>query len=404
MTLKLGSAALAVAALLVVSTGTLSRAEESKDSPGSAPAATFQASLQAAQRSAIALEVEGFGGELKLKSIVAPGTVVKTGEAVATVVAPDAAQEKADAEASARAAQASLDWWSHVNANELARLSQNLEREKLEFDAAKVAYEHFTSVGKQDRIKNAELSIQGHRDSIQDQEEELRQLEALYKGNDLAKESQDIVLNRSRRRLEQSRIRLKMALNDNERYLKFDLPREEAFLKLGLDQARMEFEAAKVRAEARLCESTGGLQRARQEAAAAKRREQRASKLQPEWVLTAPHGGVVIHAGEQGSDGMTAVFSAGQKLAGNATLAWVLDTSSLRCTVWLTAAQSGAAQAQKNLFSVTLPELSLTREARVVTQGAIYRDGKLAVTIEVDNKDALLLHGQPCVVNLGARR
>ena len=372
-------------------------ADESKDT-------SFDATLTAARKTSLNVEAPGYGGELRVKRLVAPGTAVKEGEVVAVIEAPDLAEQQSEHQMSAAVATASLEWWEHAHTNEARNLAVRLERAKLEFEGAKFAQEWFKTVGKADRLKNAELNVQYNKDSIEDQEEELRQLEALYKGNDLAKESQDIVLRRSKRRLEQSRIRMKMVQNDYERAVKFDIPREEANLALNLDSEKLEFDALKVRAESGLLETTGGWLRAQADVESTKRRGKRLFDVKPSWEIKAPHAGVVIHAGEQGVDGMTEVFSAGQKIGHGTALAVVLDTSSLRCTVWLTAEQGNVVHSQKNLFKVHAGGQGLVRDARVVAVGSVFKDGKLAASLEVDNADSRLLHGQPAVVKLAASR
>ncbi len=52
-------------------------------------------------------------------------------------------------------------------------------------------------------------------------------LDRLYKGNELAQESQDIVLKRARRRLKRTKEALKLRQRAHDRSLKYDIPKIE---------------------------------------------------------------------------------------------------------------------------------------------------------------------------------
>ncbi len=59
------------------------------------------------------------------------------------------------------------------------------------------------------------------------QQEELRQLEKMYKADDITEETEEIVLRRARDNVEQAKFMLEFAQLNHDHALKFDLPRKE---------------------------------------------------------------------------------------------------------------------------------------------------------------------------------
>lgn len=358
----------------------------------------------AARNTAVNVELKGYGGEVRIKFIVAPGTLVKEGDAIASIEAPDFAEELQNAQAVAQAARNKAAWCEHSLKWEAKLKDVRLARAKLGFEAAKAALEEFLAVGKADRITGADLGLRYNQDSIEDQEDELRQLDALYKGNDLAKESQDIVIKRAKRRLEQSRVRLKLVQNDYDRLVKSELPREEQNLKLNLENAKHDYESAVERNTQGLSESLSQCIFARLELEGAEKRLQRLLDARQTTEIKAPHAGMVLHAGDAGQDGITATILTGQKISNGQTIAWVLDTSTLRITVGIDPRAVRLAKMQRNTAKVEVKELGISLEARVVGLSSVVKDDKVAAIFEVTPADSGLMHGCKVQLTLSANK
>ncbi len=358
----------------------------------------------AARNTAVNVELKGYGGEVRIKFIVAPGTPVKEGDAIASIEAPDFAEELQNAQAVAQAARNKAAWCEHSLKWEAKLKDVRLARAKLGFEAAKAALEEFLAVGKADRITGADLGLRYNQDSIEDQEDELRQLDALYKGNDLAKESQDIVIKRAKRRLEQSRVRLKLVQNDYDRLVKSELPREEQNLKLNLENAKHDYESAVERNTQGLSESLSQCIFARLELEGAEKRLQRLLDARQTTEIKAPHAGMVLHAGDAGQDGITATILTGQKISNGQTIAWVLDTSTLRITVGIDPRAVRLAKMQRNTAKVEVKELGISLEARVVGLSSVVKDDKVAAIFEVTPADSGLMHGCKVQLTLSANK
>lgn len=88
------------------------------------------------------------------------------------------------------------------------------DKARFDLDAAKKALDHFTQVEAPQKKAREELSLQQMVDAATEQEEELAQLEMMYKNDDLADKTKEIVLARTKRRLE--RVRTSLALQKQE--------------------------------------------------------------------------------------------------------------------------------------------------------------------------------------------
>jgi multidrug efflux pump subunit AcrA (membrane-fusion protein) len=89
------------------------------------------------------------------------------------------------------------------------------------------------------QLKSAEFSLENQRD-------ELRQLEQMYKADDLTEETEQIVLKRQRRSVEAAEHFLEIARSNHDDTLKFELPRRQEALQQGVEKTDITAAKAKV--------------------------------------------------------------------------------------------------------------------------------------------------------------
>ena len=94
-----------------------------------------------------------------------------------------------------------------------------LERTRLAAERTGKALERHRAVESERQLRGAVLELQGSEDWLTNQQQELDQLEAMYRGTSLANETKDIVLERSRRALARAKESLALASIDHELYL-----------------------------------------------------------------------------------------------------------------------------------------------------------------------------------------
>jgi multidrug resistance efflux pump len=100
--------------------------------------------------------------------------------------------------------------------------------------ASRVADEDLKKFLEQDRAlseKTARHSVKEAKDALEYDQEELRQLEKMYRSRDLTEETEQIILRRHRNRVDSARFRLEGVEARSAQTLKVDLPRQEQTLK-----------------------------------------------------------------------------------------------------------------------------------------------------------------------------
>ena len=122
---------------------------------------------------------------------------------------------------------------------------ERLDRAEAELAFAQARHSTFVERSVPSRIAWAKLGLQGAEDRVLEAEEEMKQLELMYAQDDFADQTKEIVLDRSRRRLERSHTDLELRRGDfqtlTERTIPFETRDHEHKVELaqrGLDAAR----------------------------------------------------------------------------------------------------------------------------------------------------------------------
>ncbi|MBZ0136441.1 MAG: HlyD family efflux transporter periplasmic adaptor subunit [Planctomycetes bacterium] len=385
---------LASALVLLMVIGGMNAAQEARGEPE-----PLTGQVQPAQVTELKLELKGYSGELKLKTLLAPGTSVKKGDVVAEVEGTELADALERAGESVELARGSV---AHLqaaleHADESFKLQH--ERAKRSAERAQQDLEFFIQHDKAESIRNSEMGLENYQNNIEDQEEELAQLERLYQGNDLAKESQDIVLNRSKRRLKQTKERYEMSKKDHERLVNVHMKRREQDLVSARDQAVLELARLDGEAERGNLDLGGKLTRARRGLKDAEKSLADLQGDQARMKLTAPHDGLVAVGAWGGNDGASNPFKVGDDVKNRATLATVVNTGRLKVEVSVKL-DSRAKFPAGQPVNVTAKEGATTATGKVTAIGFVVNRGMVTASIEIDNPEGKLLPGQKVGVAL----
>jgi HlyD family secretion protein len=119
---------------------------------------------------------------------------------------------------------------------------QGLERAEHENAVARKSLDQFRAVDRDLRVKESEHSLQGTRDYISDQEEELAQLRKMYKSDDVVEETEEIVMRRAVRALDRTKLWMTFSTTRHKELVEIELPREERNLVLAVDRTTLELE------------------------------------------------------------------------------------------------------------------------------------------------------------------
>jgi HlyD family secretion protein len=94
--------------------------------------------------------------------------------------------------------------------------------------------------------KAANFSFQMAAQSLEYQTEELRQLEKMYKADEITEETEEIILKRTRNEVEQSKFMFERAKLSHEETLKIELPRKHEYTERAAKLAAIEWDRARV--------------------------------------------------------------------------------------------------------------------------------------------------------------
>ena len=147
----------------------------------------------------------------------APGPAGGTASPGAAQAAPSAdelKQKAEDAAAQLELAKIKLDRANMDADQQRIDGAAAVEKAKFELSVATKARDHFVNVEMPQKSARAQLDLQQAKDSLSEQEEELQQLELMYSKDDLGDKTKEIVLARSKRRLE--RLRQSLALQQKD--------------------------------------------------------------------------------------------------------------------------------------------------------------------------------------------
>lgn len=242
----------------------------------------------------VLFDAEQWGGELEVEEMAAPGPVAK-GAVLARFKSDKIDEALAAADRDVSLARIALQ----RQTEELARHEESqavaLKRAEIEAQNAEIALKRFLEWERDLRLKEADQRLQGTRDAIADQEEELRQLEKMYKADELTEETEEIVLMRARRQLERMKFSLVSQTKRDEVWRTQDLAREQENLETNRRKTALDLERAR-------SAQAGSSDAARAELEKAKasfaRLEENYAKLVADrqlFTLTAPEDGYAVH-------------------------------------------------------------------------------------------------------------
>jgi HlyD family secretion protein len=260
----------------LVSLSSLARAGEPAKKNGKAPAKTDKPATKPADEASaaspatytvkkkpfkIAIELEGiFEAEtareifvkpeewntLTVKSAVPHGAPVREGDMLLTLETDKLDRAIADLRAELKLSEVSI----RQSEDQLRVLDQTVPLD-LESSgrAARIAQEdrkYFVEVEQPFALKAADFGLKVAKQTLEYEEEELRQLEKMYKADDITEETEQIVLKRARDTVERAKFMLQYATLNHDEAVKYTIPRREASINDLAKRKSLDWEKNKV--------------------------------------------------------------------------------------------------------------------------------------------------------------
>lgn len=232
---------------------------------------------------------------LVIEKIVPHGTVVRKGQAVVVFESEPVDRQLAEAEANLTLADLAM---------QEAELSAKQFQEIYQLDKTLAArtrrnalqdFDNFVKTDHQRQIESAEFGLKSARQSLENVMEELKQLEKMYKEDELTEESEEIVLKRARRAVEATQFRLRGTEVQTKRLLTQTIPREAEQQKDAI--ARQELAHAKSLKSLEVARQRKAIELAR-EKEKLKKQQADVKELQADrkqLVINSPIDGIVYH-------------------------------------------------------------------------------------------------------------
>lgn len=264
---------LTLAATLAAACVAVASAQDSPPSAGDAKTVTVkqgdlvlkldrEGRIDSASHIKVRLIPQAFGGAFEVDEVLKRGGPVRKGEVILKLDGKAIQKELESARMGLDHAQRNMQIalqeaqvLKEGNAQRLEQVAKGREQTQKELEI----WEKFDGP---DMLKGQALSMQSGENRLADQKQELSQLESMYNGTHLAKETKDIVLDRTRRDVSISEQWLKLSHNDNTVAETYRYPQrdtqvrdavrwalaDEAHAKVGVaaseERKKMELEAA----------------------------------------------------------------------------------------------------------------------------------------------------------------
>jgi multidrug resistance efflux pump len=187
----------------------------------------------------VAYKPKVWGDEVEIEEFRAPGPVA-AGDVLVKFKSEKFDEALRAAERDLAVAKAQLATMTEDQARQLVATAAALARVEFDTKNAQQALDHFVNVERPLRLEEADHNLNGTKNWIADQTEELKQLEKMYKADDLTEETEEIVLSRARRDLDRAKRILDFQTRRDKVMREIDLPRELESLTLSAKSAAAE--------------------------------------------------------------------------------------------------------------------------------------------------------------------
>lgn len=289
--------------------------------------------------------------DLEIKKILDEGSVVSAGEPIVWFETDEIDRKLKDASYAIQMSELGLK--SSELELDLAEktFDLNMQLKQRDFDNMQEDYKYYTEVERPNQERSTQRGVQNSQHSLEYAQEEYNQLKRMYDEDELTEESEEIVLKRTQRDVENQQYYLEQRQIQAARTLETVLPREAEVKKTDLERSRLEFEKSKVAMPMERTQKRIAFEKAttafQNEMADFKQLEADRKQM----TVTAPVGGVLYFGSCQRGKWIGASGSPvrdlqpGKKAAPNKTLVTIVDPAQVMLRANLT---------EKQLASITV--------------------------------------------------
>lgn len=229
---------------VVVSAASIPWPQETAPAPTPADAASIERPgvLVPSSAEAVLLDLQSYSGELRFKEVLEHGSYVKSGDVIARFDLEPIDRMILDAQmelASTRMRHEHVIATAQMDEEAAQRRRQLAAAER---QRARDAYDGWLKFEKEFQKRDQERSMKYMNNNIEDQREELSQLEAMYREDELTDATEEIVLNRTRRDFTMSLENLELSRERRDYQEKLLQPVEEQRKKEQLEDQEFSYQ------------------------------------------------------------------------------------------------------------------------------------------------------------------
>lgn len=198
--------------------------------------------FEATESVELMIENEHFSS-LKIERLVPHGTEVKKQQSVVGFETESLDEKLSDAERELRLAKLQLEDDEFAYDQFLQKQKLDREAAKRTRDLAQQAYDNYNQIDRDREVLSAEFGLKFSKASLENAQEELKQLQQMYEEDDLTEESEEIVLKRAKQAVESAQFRYDGSEISADRTMKQEIPQKDAAQTERLTRVMMNFES-----------------------------------------------------------------------------------------------------------------------------------------------------------------
>ncbi|MEK7467279.1 MAG: HlyD family efflux transporter periplasmic adaptor subunit [Planctomycetota bacterium] len=348
---------------------------------------------------------DGYGGELSISKIASHGAAVKKGDVVLQFdpapwqrAVAAAENELRAADAGLKAASDSCAWGDKQDSLTLANSKDAvLESEK--------ELEYFNTIDGPHMLKYNELGLKNYEDNVKDQAQELEQLEKMYKSEELTTDTADIVRDRAKRSLENSKIFLEMRRASSKKTPDWEYPRRKIQVERAVEQSKVGL------AQTESNVANGKVQRDAQKVRATAAREQQVEALEKlkrdgdKLTITSSIDGWAIYGQLAGgnwstNDELLKAYRTGEKVGANVVVLTVIPSGAKMARVAIPEDRAMQAKVGQKATVAALGSQDKKLEATLSEISPVPSGGVIAAKLQLSSAAESVVPGMKCKVSI----
>lgn len=234
---------------------------------------------------------------MKVLQVAPRGSMVKKGQVLLKLDTHDIDEAIQDAQLNQQSAELTLkiaqeEFAAKAKAYELDLAAAMRAKTQADEDRAR-----YLKIVRPMAIKTAQRSLQAAEDSLTYTREELRQLEKMYKADDLTEETEEIIIQRQRKAVDRAEFALEVQKLAVDKALKTDIPRQDIAARDRYDRQAIAHGSTLVTLKASLAKAKLELTKLKNATTRSARKLAEIRKDRAGLVVKSPAAGMVIHGG-----------------------------------------------------------------------------------------------------------